>query len=236
MNHQRARPFASMIVIASCAVAIGCGSSKPVGLGAAGGAGGGAAGDGGGGGADAGAAGATGSTTRSAGCDVPPTQTLARYVKYDEVVPNVGAAYAATYTNRVYYVRLPKTYDPERAYPTVFLGPGCGDSGETPIPLEKASGEDAILVGLNGVNNCFNKDAADSPELPYFDETVKQGGGAFAVDKPPSFVAGFSSGRWLTNSPGCAPAGVLRAKASVAGGLPPIPPACAGPIPAMYAA
>jgi hypothetical protein len=174
--------------------------------------------------------------TRSVGCDQPTDLVLGRYVKKDEIVFNVGAAYAATYTQRVYWVRLPKTYDPGRAYPTAFLGPGCGASGDSAIPLQEASKEDAILVGLNGINNCFNKDAADTPELPYFDETVARVEAEFCVDPSHLFVAGFSSGSWLTSYLGCVRADVIRAQGSSAGGLPPIPAACKGPIPAMFAA
>lgn len=226
--------FVSTIALVACVGA--CGPSRAVGLDAGGAGAGGTTPDAAGGAGGAAGADAAGTPKRSAGCDLVPTQAFAKYVKYDEVVPNVPAAYAATYTNRVYYVRLPKTYDPSRAYPTVFLGPGCGDSGETPIPIERASGEDAILVGLNGVNNCFNKEAADSPELAYFDETVKNVEAAFCVDPSRIFVAGFSSGSWLTSYLGCTRTGVIRAQASVAGGLPPIPATCGGPIPAMYVA
>ena len=169
----------------------------------------------------------------SAGCGLSPTQALAQYVEHDEMVSNVAPAYLPTYMSRVYYVRLPQTYDPSRAYPTVFLGPGCGESGQSPIPLQNASKDDAILIGLNGIENCFNKDAADTPELPYFDATVAAVEAAFCVDTSRLFVAGFSSGGWLTSYLGCARGNILRGQASVAGGLPPVP-ACTGPIAAMY--
>jgi hypothetical protein len=173
---------------------------------------------------------------RSSGCGLAPEQAIGKYVRHDEVISNVGAAYASTYTNRFYWLRLPANYDPDRAYPTVFLGPGCGESGSSPIPIEMASGEDAILVGLNGVNDCFNKAAADTPELPYFDATVAAVEASACVDTSHLFVAGFSSGSWLTSYLGCVRGNLLRAQASSAGGLPPIPATCSGPIPAMYAA
>jgi hypothetical protein len=237
------RHFAISSLVAACAASIACGPSRAVGLDAdIAGTGGlsspGAGGQGGDtdgaprrGNGDASANAAT--AKRSAGCGLPPDQALAKYVKYDLVVPNVSAAYTATHTNRVYWVRLPATYDPERAYPTVFLGPGCGASGQSPIPLQMVSGEDAILVGLNGINNCFSTKTADSPEGPYFDETLKNVAADFCLDTSSLYVAGFSSGSWLTSYIGCTRAGVVRAQASVAGGLPPVP-ACLGPIPAMY--
>jgi poly(3-hydroxybutyrate) depolymerase len=237
------RHLAFSILVAACAASIACGPSRAVGLDAgtgtldvlvpgAGGQGGSNADGAPRRGNGDGAAGAT-IAKRSAGCGLPPEQALAKYVKYDIVVPNVAAAYATTHTNRVYWVRLPATYDPERAYPTVFLGPGCGASGQSPIPLQMVSGEDAILVGLNGINNCFSTKAVDSPEGPYFDETLKNVAQDFCLDTSSLYIAGFSSGSWLTSYIGCTRAGVIRAQASVAGGLPPVP-ACQGPIPAMY--
>jgi poly(3-hydroxybutyrate) depolymerase len=181
-------------------------------------------------------AGDAGVSKRSAGCGLAPETALGTYVKQDIVVPGVAAKYAATYTNRIYWLRVPNGYDPDRAYPTVFLGPGCGGSGQTPIPLQAASMDDAILVGLNGIDNCFNKDAADTPELAYFDATLAAIENDLCVDTSRVFVAGFSSGSWLTSYLGCVRAGVIRGQASVAGGLPPIPPTCAGPIAAMYVA
>lgn len=172
---------------------------------------------------------------RSAGCDLPPEQALGQYVRHDIMVPGLPAKYAARYTDRFYWVRLPLNYDPGRAYPIALLGPGCGGSGQTPIPLQMASMDDAILVGLNGVDNCFNKEGTDTPELAYFDATLAEVEDTLCIDPSRVFVAGFSSGSWLTTFLGCARAGVIRGQASVAGGLPPIPE-CAGPIAAMYVA
>jgi polyhydroxybutyrate depolymerase len=173
---------------------------------------------------------------RSSGCGAFPDGEPGQYVRHDIVVSNVAPAYQSMYTNRYYWLRLPENYDPNRAYPTVFLGPGCGESGEQPIPLYEASGDAAILVGLNGVDDCFNKDAADTPELQYFDATVAAVEASACVDPSHIFVTGFSSGSWLANYLGCVRGNMLRAQSSVAGGLPPIPPTCTGPIPAMFAA
>jgi hypothetical protein len=187
--------------------------------------------------AEAGAeAGADAGAKRSAGCGAFPGQALEKFVRHDEMVTNVAPAYASTYTSRYYWLRLPAGYDPERAYPTVFIGPGCGESGQSPIPIQQASMGDAILVGLNGVDDCFNKAAADTPELPYFDATLANVEAGACVDTSRIFVTGFSSGSWLASYLGCVRGDILRAQATVAGGLPPIPPTCTGPIPAMYVA
>lgn len=176
-----------------------------------------------------------GSAKRSIGCGTaPPNQAFGQYVQHTEVVSGVAPAYAAKYTNRVYWLRVPKGYDSSRAYPLVLIGPGCGQSGKTPTPVEMAAGNDAIIVGMNGVDDCFDFDAADTPELQYFDATLAEVEAATCVDTSRVFVSGFSGGSWITNFLGCARAGVIRAQATVGGGLPPLPPACAGPIPAMY--
>jgi polyhydroxybutyrate depolymerase len=173
---------------------------------------------------------------RSAGCGAAPEQRLSQFVMQTEIVTGVAPAYAATYTNRFFWLRLPNGYDPTRAYPTVFIGPGCGESGAASIPIQTVSMDDAIVVGLNGVGNCFNKDAADTPELAYFDTTLAAVEASTCVDTSRVFMAGFSSGAWLTSYLGCVRGNVIRAQASSAGGLPPIPPTCTGPIPAMYVA
>src|SRR5438105_8818189 len=104
---------------------------------------------------DGGADGAPPDPTRSAGCDRPGSavmgQALGRFVQYAINVPDFAPAYGAAYANRVYWGRLPKSFDPSRAYPLALLGPGCGASGNSAIPLEEASKDEAILVGLNGV-------------------------------------------------------------------------------------
>jgi poly(3-hydroxybutyrate) depolymerase len=155
---------------------------------------------------------------------------------HDVVVSGVAPAYGDMYTNRIYWVRLPTNYDADRAYPTALLGPGCGSGGESPIPLQMASMDDAILIGLNGaIGNCFNHDAADTPDLQYFDATLAAVEATLCVDPARVFVAGFSSGSWLTSYLGCARGNVIRAQGSIAGGLPPVP-TCTGPIAAMYVA
>jgi poly(3-hydroxybutyrate) depolymerase len=193
-------------------------------------------------GAGDGAAGETGPTiapataTRSAGCDLLADQDLGKYVTHPIAVPNVAPGYDAAYASRVYWLRLPKTYDPGRSYKTVFLGPGCGASGDSAIPMQQVSKEDAILVGMNGaIGNCFDHEKADTPDLPYFDAILAAVEARVCVDPSQVFVAGFSSGSWLTNYLGCARGDRLRATGSVAGGLPPIPPTCTGALPAMFA-
>lgn len=171
----------------------------------------------------------------SAGCGTAPTQALQKYVQYNiNVTTGLAPAYVAMYTARNYYVWLPMNYDPTRAYTTVFLGHGCGGNGSTVLPMQNASKDNAIIVGLSAVGQCFMTSAADSPEIPFFDATLAQVESSFCVDKNHVFIAGFSSGSWLANLIGCARAGIVRGQGNATGGLPPVP-TCSGPIAAMLA-
>jgi poly(3-hydroxybutyrate) depolymerase len=219
------------------------GSSGSAGA-AAGGAGSGAGG--GAGGTIGGAAGASpdggpvteGGGVPSAGCGITPTQPLMTYTKYTETVP-ASPTVTPVWQARDYFVWLPANYNPKRAYPTVVVGPGCGGSGDTSIKIQSASGDNAIVVGLNisakaTGRDCFMTESATSPEIDYFDETLKQVEAHFCVDKSKVFMEGFSSGSWLTNLIGCARADVLRGQGNASGCTPAIP-TCKGPIAYMEA-
>jgi polyhydroxybutyrate depolymerase len=169
----------------------------------------------------------------SAGCGKLPNQAIAQYVNYKITVNGLPAKYAG-YAARNYYVFLPTGYDPTRAYTTVFLGPGCGGTGKDVLPMQSASKTNAILVGLSPVGQCFSTGSADSPEIPFFDAVLDAVESSFCIDRGHVFIAGFSSGSWLTNLLGCARAGILRGQGNCTGGLPPVP-ACSGPIAAMLA-
>jgi hypothetical protein len=194
----------------------------------------------------------SGSQGRSAGCGKPATQTAGQYEEFSLTVDCEGD----NARDRLYYVRLPPNYDPARAYPTVYLGPGCGPPtrlvGETTVyPMEGVSDPDAILIAMEpGLYNkaeynsasctdptsadggtssslchyCFDDGAAtttpESFEYGYFDRLHKQVENDFCVDTARQFFAGYSSGGWMAHQLGCQFPDVLRAQASVTGGLP----------------
>jgi hypothetical protein len=72
---------------------------------------------------------------------------------------------------------------------------------------------------------CFDDGAAttspDSVEYGYFDRLHKQIEDDYCVDTSEQFYAGYSSGGWMAHQLGCQFPDVLRAQASVTGGLPP---------------
>jgi polyhydroxybutyrate depolymerase len=169
---------------------------------------GGTGGTSGGGSAGAGSGGTT-EIQKSEGCGTAATQTLNQWV--DSMVMTGGA-------NRPYAVRLPTGYDAMRAYPVVVLLHGCG-SGTNNVPMEKATGADAILVrGTgSGADTCWNT-SANGPDVAFFDAMVTDVKKRFCADEHRFFVVGYSSGSWLVNQLTCIRASVLRGGASVTGG------------------
>jgi poly(3-hydroxybutyrate) depolymerase len=147
----------------------------------------------------------------SDGCGKDPGQALMTYVKYMEMVTGVPTSAQP----RNYYVWLPNNYNPKRAYPTVFVGPGCGSDGAHGIQIQVASGDNAIVIGLDPSTavdpehrQCFDSQTLpNNPEIPYVEQTVAKVEAAFCVDKSRLFIEGFSSGSWLSYMMGCVDGG-----------------------------
>jgi len=188
---------------------------------------------------------------RSGGCGKAAAQSPGQYKEFSLAV----ACEAAEARDRLYYVRLPPNYDPNTAYRTVYLGPGCGPPQDLvgtskSYPMEMASDPDAILIAMeqgfynraeynsgdcldgrdggagsrNLCHYCFDDGAGTtcpgSYEYGYFDLLHKQVEADFCVDTDKQFFAGYSSGGWMAHQLGCQFPDVLRAQASVTGGLP----------------
>jgi polyhydroxybutyrate depolymerase len=167
---------------------------------------------------------ASDASTPSTGCGTAAGQTLATYVTKNTMSGGVARSY------RLY---LPTGYNPMRAYPLIVLGHGCGGNGGTPFPMEQASKSDAIIVALKSVADCFEY-SPTGPDVTYFDTVVAEVEAATCVNQSRIFMAGFSSGSWLTHTIGCVRANVLRGQGNASGnqvGL----SNCKGPIAAMFA-
>ena len=159
----------------------------------------------------------------SDGCGKDPAQALAMYGKYMEMVAGATAKHAP----RNYYVWLPSNYDNHHAYPTVFVGPGCGSNGTQGIQIQTASGNNAIVIGLDPSTNvdpegrqCFDSQSFPNPEIPYVEQTVATVEAAFCIDKSRLFIEGFSSGSWLSYLMGCVdggPGGLFKAQGNASG-------------------
>lgn len=143
---------------------------------------------------------------------------------------------------RPYSVRLPKGYDPTKAYPVVMAGGGCGGSAEgfanNPgggYTVDNAQA--SIQVGLSYLAGCFadggrifaDNNRKDTPEVPYVRQVIQEVENNYCVDKSMVFETGTSSGGWESYTTGCGVADQIRAIGPVSGGLRLHRPDCTGP-------
>jgi poly(3-hydroxybutyrate) depolymerase len=221
--------------------AAGTGSATG-GAGTTGAAGTGAAGTGA---AGTGAAGTAGGSTRSAGCGKDTFDPPTTWTRHDTNV-TVAAKYTADFSKRIYWVRPPAGYTENTAYPLIIWGQGCGQGvGPENVPpqLNPASAGAAVIVQLlasqtnPGGPKCAsagpNGNNADSPELPYFDNIVKEVSESHCIDKSKIFLGGYSTGAWFTGLMSCNRANVLRGVGWAAGGMQSNHAPCAGPVAAL---
>jgi hypothetical protein len=195
--------------------------------------------------AGSGGGGQTAGAVSSPGCGMAPpaTQTLGMWVNYSEMVPASAVTTAKWQMPRSYWVWLPTNYDKNHAYPVIFVGPGCGGKGNNSIQPQTATGNDAIIVGLDYNSaatgrDCFMTESFPDPETEYVENTVKLVDSAFCVDKSRRFIEGFSSGSWLSYLMGCVdggPGGLFKGQGNASGEFQGSCPesACKGPTPYM---
>jgi poly(3-hydroxybutyrate) depolymerase len=173
---------------------------------------------------------------KSAGCMGPAsTDPIQKAVEHDMMV-KVADKYAAGYTSRKYYTTLPKSYDPTNAYPVIFYGQGCGQTGPENGPFSNDPyASEALYVQLipaavtgqtvvpsDSAPGCFEAGShglADSPDGPYFDQALAEIESKYCIDRGKVFVAGWSSGAWITTYLACTRGNVIRGGSTVAGGL-----------------
>jgi poly(3-hydroxybutyrate) depolymerase len=170
----------------------------------------------------------------SAGCGKANADSPKAWVQHN-VMPAVAAAYSPAYSMRKYFTMVPPGYDPTKAYPVTMWGPGCGASGAESNQLQ-GSGHTSeyIQVFLLQQTSCFSTGKADSPEVPYFDSVLADLENNFCVDKSKIFVAGYSSGSWLTHLLGCQRGNVIRGIGSASGGILVDHGTCTGPIAGIF--
>ncbi|HEX2871119.1 MAG TPA: hypothetical protein VHP33_07685 [Polyangiaceae bacterium] len=185
-------------------------ASQAGGGGAATGGNGGMSGGGGASGASGSGGGPDGGVKPSTGCTKPTAQMLDKWVRYTTTIQN---------TEREYFVRLPKTYDPAKPYRLMFTFPGCTGKGDGAVPLFNAPGADAIFVGPSPDGDCFVY-GLDSKDVQFFDAMLKTVEESYCVDQSRVFTSGHSSGSWLSNVLGCQRSNILRAQGNISGALP----------------
>ncbi len=168
--------------------------------------------------------GATGNhpTGASAGCMKAFTDPYSTAVQHDMQV-KVDAEFAAKYTARKYYTQLPKSYDGTKPMPVVFYGQGCGQSGPENSGFSDVYQADGfVLVQMIPVGGCYEagkSGSLNSPDGPYFDQMLSEVSANYCIDKSKVYVAGWSSGAWISTYLACTRGGVIRAIGTVAGGL-----------------
>jgi hypothetical protein len=156
--------------------------------------------------------------------------------------------------DRQYFVRLPADYDVNKPYRVVYIGQGCGEkhAGNTAtyalFDESKGGSEEAIYIGLSVPDNnanptCFdNNDGPQSQEWEAFDLIQTQIEKTYCVDNNRIYVAGYSTGGWLSDMWACyfggiptpprkfSPKWAIRGHANVTGSLPDNQPKpCGGP-------
>ena len=222
----------------------GAAGQSTAGAGGAGGAGG-AVGSAGSGGA---AANPITGVAKTAGCGLDPVgmnpgQTSGMLTIQTSGTKPAGCADSScgawSYT-RNYYVTLPSGYDKNKAYPLVFLGPGCGGNGSGVYALQGPTGPNAdntvIKVGItpppnaighatNPNQGCFDdKEGDDSVDWVFYENLWDKLAGQICFDKNRVFAGGDSSGAWFGNEVGCKYAGdpthPIRGIMPNTGGLP----------------
>jgi poly(3-hydroxybutyrate) depolymerase len=202
-------------------------------------------------------------TGMSAGCSTPPG-TNDSSTKFDVRVVKIaglnavylagGAIYVSNgiakeepynYTNRPYGLKLPKNYDPTKAYPVTIGGGGCGGqaagyAGGGGLQIDSTGS--TIEIGLQMLNGCFDdggpaiNNRADTPEEPYFRAVIADVEKNYCVDKSRIFVSGYSSGGWESYTLGCAAADLIRGISADEGGMRNVRPPCQGPVAAVLVA
>jgi poly(3-hydroxybutyrate) depolymerase len=204
------------------------GSASPS---AGGGMGGGVTGGAGGSAGQAGGSGGAGPVAPkpSSGCTKTAPETPAQFVKHSLM---------SSGTSRDFYTYLPANYDPKRAYPTIFAFTPCGGSGNpsSNVPIQNESKGSAIIISPQSKGNCYENQIRNSPELPFFDDTLKYAEENYCVDENRIFAIGHSAGSWMSIILGCERADIIRAHAQVSGGLPIFerPSDCRGSVASLY--
>lgn len=151
-----------------------------------------------------------------------------------------------SWAHRAYGVKLPKNYDPNKAYPVTLGGGGCGgnmaDFAKNPNAAYQVDGLESIQIGLSYLGGCFDDGAIeytnpdntkgfrkDTPEVPYVRAVIAQVQANYCTEKSQVYISGSSSGGWEAFTVGCAASDVIRSIGPTCGGLRLNRPMCAGP-------
>ena len=132
---------------------------------------------------------------------------------------------------REYYLRIPKNYDPQRAYPLVFRFHGSGGNGISGgLDIEASSRDDALIVSPSGLNERWSF-RAEGPDVVLFDTLLRELSATLCIDQRRVFTYGFSAGATFANLLACTRSEWVRGVVAVSGGT--RADNCGGPVAAM---
>jgi poly(3-hydroxybutyrate) depolymerase len=146
---------------------------------------------------------------------IPGTRTGYTEYHVTQTGATLGTVDPSKAGERQFFVRVPFDYDQSRPYRIVYVGQGCGaqHAGKTntyPLFNETQGGsEQAIYVGVSVPDNAANPGCYDnnsgpqSQEWEAFDLMHTLIESKFCVDNNRIYVAGYSTGGWLSNMWGC---------------------------------
>lgn len=170
----------------------------------------------------------------------PPSRAGATPVEGCGVAPGVApSSLVVAGLERRMIVAVPNGYDPQRLYPLVVAFHGRTNSNvQVRSYFELESELDAIIVYPSGLTQggvYTWSDGGDSSDAlrdyALFDEIVRLMQRRYCIDSSKIFVVGHSLGAWFANSLACVRGDVIRAVATVAGGI--SPSDCQGRVAAM---
>lgn len=130
---------------------------------------------------------------------------------------------------RRFVLVVPDGYDPDRAYPFVFMFHGRGSNGEEfrmYNRVEEASAGNAILVYPDALPNAAQGGqtgwdlSAVGIDVPFMDRLLADFTANLCIDQERIFATGHSHGGFFSNALACARGETLRAIAPVAAGGP----------------
>ena len=154
----------------------------------------------------------------SVGCTAqfPAAQSLGQYSMYTQHVAGetLDPKFSVAPHDRSYYVWVPNDYQPTTPYRVTFLFMGCGDRNAAATATYKMFSKDkqSLYVAMNMPpagfppmgKDCFDNTVGNqSIEWEFMGNVASQVQKNFCVDENRVFVAGYSSGAWVSNMFGC---------------------------------
>ncbi|MEY4515543.1 MAG: hypothetical protein RLZZ450_7665 [Pseudomonadota bacterium] len=123
--------------------------------------------------------------------------------------------------DRTYHVLVPRSYASSRPYPVIFRFHGSGGDGQSGgLAIEQFSGEDAIVVGVDGQRERDGSrswdETREKADVALFDALLTELGARYCVDHERIYAYGFSAGAAFSERLACLRGNVLRGITAIA--------------------